>query len=135
MLCRCVQMSKNICTSLKGTQMDYIIRIYANESYHLHPVKDGEIVSKAIPFRELLREPNPNRRFPLERKFQPSPIWERVGDISLRELLLLPIADNSLFRSLQKSRGDGYTWKMFCEARKSKILTHSPTTSSPKPPI
>ena len=105
----------------KGDKMDYILRIYANESYHLHPLKDGEIVSKAIPFRELLREPDPNRRFPLERKFPPSHKWERVGDISLRELLMMPMINNSLFNSLQRSRGQDYTWKMFCEARDKKL--------------
>ena len=95
--------------------MNYIIRIFENKTYHLY--KKGD--TQATPFREVLRETNINKSFPLERKFDAG--WERVGEINIRGLLMLPKEVNSVYWSLRKSRGESYTWAEFCKAREKKL--------------
>ena len=94
--------------------MQYIVKI-SNGSYHLY--EKG--ATEATPFAEILLEENVNKSYKLFRKFDNQ--WEKVGEINLKGLLLLPIEVNSVFHSLQRKHGESYTWKDFCEARQKKI--------------
>ena len=94
---------------------NYVVRIYRDECYHLY--ERGK--PQAVPFREILREKGGRKRYPLEKKYDAD--WERVGTISLRELLLLPPEINPIYFSLRKLRGKGYDWHKFVIARKDWI--------------
>lgn len=103
----------------------FVVRIYKNETYHLHKVEGlfgEEVSSNAVPFYNIVSEPL-DLAIPLQKKY--NGVWEDVGEITLREILWLPEPDNSLFHSLRSKRGASYTWKEFVKARTKKIGEHT----------
>jgi len=105
-----LELEKSLTSALKGEMM-FTVKIHSNETYHLY---EG---TQSVPFREVLRLDNPITKFPLQKKY--GKVWENVGEIRLRDLLLMTPDINPLFHSLQRSRAN-YRWSDFLDARKKK---------------
>lgn len=91
------------------------IRIDESENYRL---MQGET---ELPFTDILKDSKGkySKSYLLEKTYDGK--TEKVGSIRVRDLLMMTPDINPVFRSLQKLRGEDYTWADFVKARKKKI--------------
>ena len=104
-----------ILSTLKGDvrmkKPNYIVKIYADERYHLYL----EGANQPCRFTKIMDySEDMDHRFPLQKQFDG--VWEDVGDISLREILLMPVNENPIYLSL-KQRNKNYTVLEFVDRK------------------
>ena len=95
------------------------IRIFQDGTYHLFFDMKAKY---AIPFTDILKhcKGKYSKEYSLYRQFDEGK-WERIGSISVRGLLMFSMADNPIWLSLRKQRGESYTWDDFVATRKKKL--------------